>query len=80
MVTPEVKPYFGTVEEFLRLLQEHEITSICLVALCADEDTHDVVATWQAGPFETASAAGILQLHAALKYNEMNRGEEDEEE
>lgn len=59
-------------------MQECNVTSLCMVALCSDEGTHDVVANWQAGPFEMASAAGILQLHAGLKYMEVNDEEEEE--
>ena len=78
MKIPEARPYFEAVEEFLRELQEHNVTSICMVALCSDEDTYDVVSGWQAGPHETASMAGILQMHAALLYHDVN--EEDDED
>lgn len=79
MKTPEARPYFEAVEEFLRELQGCNVTSLCMVALCSDEDTHDIVSAWRAGPFETASIAGILQMHAALMYHDVNEedGEDD---
>ena len=77
--TPEQRPYWEAVEEFLRALQENNVTSLCMVALCSDEDTHDVVSCWHAGPFEKASAAGILQLHASYAYNHVNDDDDEEE-
>lgn len=80
MAVPETRPYFEAVEEFLRMIQEHQVTSLCMVALCADEDTHDVVGRWNAGPFEMSAAGGVLQLHAALAYSDANRGKDDEDD
>lgn len=79
MATPETRPYFEAFEDFLRELQEHDVTAICMVALCSDEDTHDVVANWHCGPFEMAAAAGVLQLHAGMMYNDANKEEGEEE-
>ena len=80
LVTPEVKPYFEAFEDFLRELQGHDVTAIAMVALCSDEDTHDVVSNWHCGPFEMAAAAGVLQLHAGFMYNDANANEEEGEE
>lgn len=77
---PEYRPYFEAVEEFLTEAQQHNVTSLHLVAMCSDPDTHDVVAGWNAGPFETAAAAGVLQLHAAQQYTELNNTDEEEDD
>ena len=68
----EEKPYFEAVENFLRELQHHDVKSLQLVALCNDPDTFDVIGTWGSGPNELASAAGLLQMHASLKYTREN--------
>lgn len=80
MKTPETRPYFEAVEEFLRELQEHSVTSLCMVALCSDEDTYDVISQWNSGPFEMASMAGIIQMHSTLMYIDANDEESDLEE
>lgn len=81
MPIPETRPYFEAVEGFLSAIQSHKVTSLCLVALCSDEDeSHNVVSKWQAGPFETMTAAGVLQLHAGLQYNEINVDYDDDDE
>ena len=71
----EIDPrkYFGTVEDFLRGIQDLKVKSICMVALTDDPDTSDVVSTYDAGPMELATCAGILQMHAAYRYGEINR-------
>ena len=75
-----VKPYYQALEDFIRELEDLKVTSLHLVALCADEGTHDVVGMWNAGPFEMAMAAGVLQLHAGSMYREVNGEDADEEE
>lgn len=71
----EIDPreYFGAVEDFLREIQGLKVRSICMVALTDDPDTYDVVSAYDAGPMELAACAGILQMHAAYRYGEINR-------
>ena len=76
----EEKPYFEAVENFLRELQHHDVKSLQLVALCNDPDTFDVIGTWGSGPNELASAAGLLQMHASLKYTKENEGYDDDDD
>ena len=76
----EEKPYFEAVENFLRELQHHDVKSLQLVALCNDPDTFDVIGTWGSGPNELASAAGLLQMHASLKYTRENEDDDDDDD
>ena len=71
----EIDPreYFGAVEDFLKGIQNLKVRSICMVALTDDPDTFDVVSAYDAGPMELAACAGILQMHAACRYGEINR-------
>ena len=71
---PEPRDYWEAVEHFLRTLQNMKVRSLGLVALVDDEEAHDVVCTYDSSPWEIASMAGLLQLHAA------NREREDREE
>lgn len=80
MAMPDNRPYFEVVEKFLREIQNHKVTSLCLVALIDDKETHDFVAKWKCGPLETITAAGVLQLHASLQYHDVNYDDDDEEE
>jgi len=74
-----VKPYYPALEDFIRELEERKVTALCMVALCADDSIHDVVGTYNAGPFELAMAAGVLQLHAGVVYREVNEEDDDAE-
>ena len=76
----EPPEYTSAVVEFLEACEQHEIRALTLVALCDDEETSDVVGTWSAGPHELSQASGILAMHAAFRYMDANRGEEDEGE
>lgn len=76
----EEKPYFEAVENFLRELQHHDVKSLQLVALCNDPDTFDVIGTWGSGPNELASAAGLLQMHASLKYTRENEDYDEDDD
>ena len=80
MTTPETRPYFEAFEKMLSELQGHDVKSVCMVALCTDGDTHDVITCYNAGPFEMVTAAGALQLHASYKFNQINANEEEGEE
>lgn len=75
----EHKPYFATVEEFLRDIQKLDVRALVMVALCGNEDVHDSVGVYRCGPFELAEAAGILTMHSCYHYQQMNKKEDDEE-
>ncbi len=78
--TPEPRDYWEMVEELLRDLQERKVRSLIAVALIDDENIHDVLSVWGAGPYELSDAAGILQLHAGLLFNQINGSEDEEDE
>lgn len=75
-----VKPYYKAVEGFLRQCESMKVQAMALVALVDDEKAYDVVYTYETGPHELASCAGILQMQAAYLYNEMNKDYDEEEE
>ena len=75
----ENRDYFPSVEDFLREIQNLNVTGLAMVALVDDPDCHDVVGVFDGGPFELASCAGILQLHASMRYADINRTDDDEE-
>lgn len=75
----ESRDYFPSVEEFLREIQDLHVTGLAMVALVDDSDCHDVVGVFDCGPFELASCAGILQLHASMRYADIKRTDDDEE-
>lgn len=74
----ENRDYFPAVEEFLRMCQDTHVTSMALVALSDDADTHDICAQFNCGPFELATCAAVLQLHANYEYAQGNSIIEDE--
>lgn len=76
---PEQREYWEAAELFLKELQPLHVQAVAMVALTDDPDVHDVVSVYGAGPFELASMAGILQMHAGYQYSQIN-GEEDEDE
>lgn len=76
----EPPEYVAAVAEFLEALEQHDVRALMLVALCNDEDTNDVVGAWDAGPNEMSQAAGILSMHAAFRYMQVNTEEEEEGE
>lgn len=76
----DTRPYFPAVEDFLQALQEENVRAICMVALLDDETGHDVLSTWGSGPFEMKACAGVLDLHAALRFVEMNTEDDEEDE
>jgi hypothetical protein len=73
----EIKPYYEAIEGFMRELSSLDVSSLCMVALTRDPDVYDVVSCFGAGPHEIAACAGILQMHAAYKYGEVNRPNEE---
>ena len=73
----ESRDYFPTVEDFLREIQDLHVTGLAMVALVDDPECHDVVGVFDRGPFELASAADILQLHASMRYADINRDDDD---
>lgn len=75
-----VKPYYKAVEDFMRQCEGMKVRAMALVALVDDKEAYDVVSTYEAGPHELASCAGILQMQAAYLYNEMNKDYDEEEE
>lgn len=75
-----VKPYYKAVEDFMRQCEGMKVRAMALVALVDDEEAYDVICTYEAGPNELASCAGILQMQAAYLYNEMNKDYDEEEE
>ena len=74
----ENRDYFPAVEDFLREIQDLRVTGLAMVALVDDPECHDVVGVFDCGPFELASAAGILQLHASMRYADINRDDDGE--
>lgn len=76
----DTRPYYEAVETFLREIQDLNVTSMCLVALSDDKEIHNVIVGYRAGPFETASMAGILQLRAGMLYAEANEEDEEDED
>lgn len=80
MADIEKRPYWESVETFLRELQDLHVTSLCLVALSDDKEIHNCVVDYDAGPFELMTMAGILQLRANMLYLEANNAEDDEDE
>lgn len=75
-----VKPYYKAVEDFMRQCEGMKVRAMALVALVDDEEAYDVLCTYDTGPYELASCAGILQLEAGLLYNEVNKDYNEEEE
>jgi hypothetical protein len=80
MEQPEKRDYWEAVEIFLKELQPLSVQAVAMVALTADEDVHDVVSIYGAGPFELASMAGILQMHAGYQYSQLNDDDEEDDE
>lgn len=80
ILTNKPKAYNEAVINFLNDLEGEKVKSLVMVALCDDEETHDVVCTWKAGPIETMTVAGVLQLHAGLMYNNINSEVDDDED
>lgn len=80
MTGEDNREYFGMVDEFLRMIHQLKVRSVCMVALIDSDDTFDVVSCFGAGPMEIAASAGILQMHAAHKYEEVNREEDNDAE
>lgn len=80
MSTPKIenRDYFEVFEDFLRMLQGCNVTSVAMVALTDDKDTHDICAQWQCGPFELATCASVLQMHANYEYIHANDDPIDE--
>lgn len=74
-----VKPYYQTVEEFLREIDDLKVRSMVLVALTDDAEVHDVICGFRAGPFELAEISGLLNLHAAHSYIKINEEDETDE-
>lgn len=66
------REYFEAVEGFLKAIHGLKVKTVCMVALIEDPDTFDVVSVFSAGPMEIAACAGILNVHAAKKYIEVN--------
>lgn len=80
IVTTNPKEYGEAIIGFLNDLEYVKVKSLALVAICDDEDVHDVVCTWHAGPFEMMMAASSLQLHAGSVYNKINSTEDFDDE
>ena len=82
IITTGAEPpaYISAVSEFLEACEKHQVRAVALVALCDDEDTADLVAAQGCGPHELSQASGILAMHAAFKYMEVNREEEEYDE
>ena len=80
MDSEETRDYFEAVEEFLKQIHPLKVKSVCMVALIESDDTFDVVSCFGAGPMEMAASAGVLQMHAAYKYTEINREDDDDDE
>lgn len=78
--TIDARPYFEAFEDALRNMQDHEIRAVCIVALCDDDDIHNITSNWNAGPYEMAEAANVLQLDASLKFIKANRDELEEDD
>lgn len=77
----EYKDYYEAIEAFMKEIDGLHVKSIGLVALVDETDIFDVVSCYDTGPHELAAMAGILQMHAAHRYEEVNREtEEDEDE
>lgn len=82
-MTPQPKEYWSSIEDFMKDIDDLKVDSLVLVALVSPDDesgTRDVLAVYQAGPFELMNAAGTLQLHAGYMFNKINADEEDEQE
>lgn len=77
---PKARPYWEAFESALKDLQDYDVDSLAIVALCNDEDVHNVCAYWRAGPFEKSSMASVLQLSASLEYNQINSKEDKDDE
>lgn len=77
--TPEPRDYWETAEMFLKELQPLKVQSMALIALTDDPGVHDVVSVFGAGPFELASMAGVLQMHAAYQYGKANDEDPDDD-
>lgn len=77
---PEQREYWEAAELFLKELQPLHVQAVAMVALTDDPDVHDVVSVYGAGPFELASMAGILQMHAAYQFGKINDDEDPEDE
>ena len=76
----DVKPYYQTVENFLRETDDLKVRSMVLVALTDDDEIHDVICDFGAGPFELAEISGLLNLHAAHSYIKINEEEDEPDE
>lgn len=75
------KPYFETLEDFLRNADGMNIRAVTITALCENgEDAHDIACTWNCGPYELMEMASVLQLRAAELYIKANSGNEGEQE
>lgn len=79
------KPYYATIERFMKSTEDLHVTAVALIALSDEEGVFDVVSTYNAGPHELAACAGILQMHAAHAFEEANGSvyeayEEDEDD
>jgi hypothetical protein len=76
---PEPRDYWEAAEMFLRELQPLKVQSMALIALTDDPGVHDVVSVFGAGPFELASMAGVLQMHAAYQFGKANDEDPDDD-
>lgn len=75
----ETKPYFETVERFLKRLQSEDVVSVVCVARLRDGDTGEIVDFWNAGPGEKAMFAGLLNSIAAAELMAYWENETEEE-
>jgi hypothetical protein len=76
---PEPRDYWEAAEMFLKELQPLKVQSMALIALTDDPGVHDVVSVFGAGPFELASMAGVLQMHAAYQFGKANDEDPDDD-
>lgn len=76
------RPYFPTVEEFLKHLdQRDDIRCVCLVALTSRDDPAHCFCAWHCNPFDIMEVAGTLQLIATESYlHSTPVNDEDEQE
>lgn len=77
---PEPRDYWPAVESWLKEAAKYPITAAAMVALTADENVHDVAVVYNAGPFETATMASVLQLMAGHKYDLMREDDDEDPE
>lgn len=76
---PEPRDYWEAAEMFLKELQPLKVQSMALIALTDDPGIHDVMSVFGAGPFELASMAGVLQMHAAYQFGKVNDEDPDDD-